>query len=104
MEGFKFGLAREVDLIFEMDADFSHNPMYIPKFLDKIKDYDLVIGSRYVPQGGVENWGFLRKLISRGASLYARTILGLPFKDLTGGFKCFRRKVLETIQIKAQES
>ena len=82
-----------------MDADFSHDPKYLPDFLAAIQTNDLVLGSRYVPGGGVKNWGFLRKLISRGGSLYARTILGLQLRDLTGGFKCFRREVLAAINL-----
>lgn len=95
--GFSWGLERGFDLLFEMDCDFSHQPKFLPEFLEKIKDADVVLGSRNVPGGGVENWSFLRKLISKGGSIYARTILGLDVKDLTGGFKCFRRRVLETI-------
>ncbi len=97
--GFKWALKREYQHIFEMDADFSHNPDYLPQFLEKIKDYDLVIGSRYVKGGGVENWPFIRMLISKGGSLYSRTVLGIPIRDLTGGFKCFRRIVLESIDL-----
>ncbi len=99
VSGFKWALAREYRHIFEMDADFSHNPDYLPLFLEKIKDYDLVIGSRYVKGGGVQNWPFFRMLISKGGSLYSRTILGIPIRDLTGGFKCFRRVVLESIDL-----
>ena len=99
--GFKWALARDYDYIFEMDADFSHDPKYLPAFLAAIEKHDLVLGSRYVPGGGVKNWGLLRKIISRGGSLYARTILGLSLRDLTGGFKCFRRQVLESIDLDA---
>jgi len=86
--------------IFEMDADLSHDASYLPHFL-RLIDHgaDLVLGSRYVKGGGVENWGLGRKIISRGGCLYAQTILGLPYHDLTGGFKCFRRRVLETIDL-----
>ena len=87
-----------------MDADFSHDPKYLPAFLTAIEKHDLVLGSRYVPGGGVKNWGLLRKIISRGGSLYARTILGLSLRDLTGGFKCFRRQVLESIDLDAVKS
>lgn len=97
--GFKWALSREYRHIFEMDADFSHNPDYLPSFLEKIKEYDLVIGSRYVKGGGVENWPFFRMLISKGGSFYSRMILGIPIRDLTGGFKCFRRVVLESIDL-----
>jgi dolichol-phosphate mannosyltransferase len=99
-EGFRWGLARGYDLLFEMDADFSHDPRHLPQFLAAIAGgADLVLGSRYVRGGGTRNWSALRKLISRGGSLYARLILGLPFHDLTGGFKCFRRRVLESIDL-----
>ena len=86
--------------IFEMDADLSHDASYLPHFL-RLIDHgaDLVLGSRYVKGGGVENWGLGRKIFSRGGCLYAQTILGLPYHDLTGGFKCFRRRVLETIDL-----
>ncbi|WP_094603409.1 Polyprenol monophosphomannose synthase [Sporomusa silvacetica DSM 10669] len=97
--GFKWALEREYEFIFEMDADFSHNPKYLPEFLTAITDCDVVLGSRYVVGGGVTNWSLLRRFISLGGSLYSRTILSLPFHDLTGGFKCFRRKVLETINL-----
>jgi len=83
-----------------MDADLSHDATYLPHFLRLIdRGADLVLGSRYVKGGGVENWGVGRKIISRGGCLYAQTILGLPYRDLTGGFKCFRRRVLETIDL-----
>ncbi len=97
--GFKWALARDYDYIFEMDADFSHNPKYIPEFLKEIKTHDLVIGSRYVPGGGVVNWGIIRKFVSRGGSLYSRIILGAPIKDFTGGFKCFKRKTLKNLNL-----
>lgn len=97
--GFKWALARDYDYIFEMDADFSHDPKYLPDFLAAMETNDLVLGSRYVPGGGVKNWGLLRRLISQGGSLYARTILGLSLRDLTGGFKCFRREVLAAIDL-----
>jgi dolichol-phosphate mannosyltransferase len=102
--GFKWALARDYDYIFEMDADFSHDPKYLPAFLAAIEKHDLVLGSRYVSGGGVKNWGLLRKFISRGGSLYARTILGLSLRDLTGGFKCFRRQVLESIDLDSIKS
>lgn len=101
--GFRWGLSRNYRYIFEMDADFSHQPRYIPEFLRAIQDHDLVLGSRYVDGGGTENWSKMRETISRGGSLYARTILGLPIQDLTGGFKCFRREVLEAIDLDAIE-
>ena len=97
--GFKQALVRGYEVVFEMDADFSHNPAYLPKFLEAIKEADLVLGSRYVEGGGVENWPLLRRLISLGGSWYGRFILGVPYRDLTGGFKCFRRKTLEAIDL-----
>ena len=97
--GFKWALEREYEFIFEMDADFSHNPKYLPEFITAITGCDVVLGSRYVSGGGVTNWSLLRRFISLGGSLYSRIILSLPFHDLTGGFKCFRRKVLETINL-----
>lgn len=97
--GFRQALATDTRYIFEMDCDFSHNPAYVPVFLDAIRDADLVLGSRYVPGGRVENWGLGRKLISRGGGLYARWILGVPIHDLTGGLKCFRRQVLESMDL-----
>ena len=86
-----------------MDADFSHDPKYLPGMLEASKEADLVLGSRNIEGGGTVNWGIVRKIISRGGSLYARTILGLPVRDLTGGFKCFRREVLESIDLGSVE-
>ena len=97
--GFKWCLERDYAFIIEMDADLSHDPKYLSSFIENIKEYDLVIGSRYVQGGGVVNWSLLRKFISFGGSTYARTILGISIKDVTGGFKCFRREVLEAIDL-----
>jgi dolichol-phosphate mannosyltransferase len=98
--GFREALAMGADAVFEMDADLSHDATYLPHFLRLIdQGADVVLGSRYVRGGGVENWGVSRKVISRGGCLYAQTILGLPYRDLTGGYKCFRRRVLETIDL-----
>lgn len=97
--GFKWGLERDYDIIGQMDADFSHNPKYLPTMFNTLKTYDVAIGSRYVDGGGIVNWGLKRKLISRGGSLYSKIILGIPVNDLTGGFKCWRREVLATIGI-----
>jgi dolichol-phosphate mannosyltransferase len=97
--GFHWALERDYELIFEMDCDFSHRPEHLPDFLAAAADADLVLGSRYIEGGGTENWGVMRKIISGGGNLYARTVLGLPYRDLTGGFKCFRRKVLETLPL-----
>ncbi len=96
---FNWALARDYDVIVQMDADFSHNPKYLPEFFEAIKTNDLIIGSRYVKGGGVVNWGIGRKIVSQGGSLYSRVILGLKVRDLTGGFKCWRRKVLEAIDV-----
>src|SRR5690606_21687932 len=80
------------------DADFSHDPRYLPQLLASAeRDYDLVLGSRYVPGGGTSDWGLLRRLISQGGNLYARLILGLPLRDCTGGFRCYRRSVVEEL-------
>jgi dolichol-phosphate mannosyltransferase len=103
LAGFAWALARGYGLILEMDCDFSHDPRYLPDMLAATGEADLVLGSRYVAGGGTVNWGLGRKLISRGGSLYARTILGLPVRDLTGGFKCFRREVLEAIDLATVE-
>ena len=97
--GFHRALAGGAGLIVQMDADFSHDPAYLPRLIAASALADLVLGSRYVPGGGVSEWGSFRRLISRGGSLYSRTVLGVPVRDLTGGFKCFRREVLETIDL-----
>jgi len=97
--GFKWALARHYAYIFEMDCDFSHRPEHLPEFLAAIPEADLVLGSRRIPGGGTEGWGASRKLISWGGSFYARSVLGLPYQDLTGGFKCFRREVLEALDL-----
>jgi dolichol-phosphate mannosyltransferase len=103
--GFKWGIERGFDYIFEMDADFSHDPEHLPIFLRAIEDYDVVLGSRYL-QGRVTvvNWPIGRLLLSYFANVYARWVTGVPIADLTGGFKCFRRKVLEAIPLDAVES
>jgi len=97
--GFREALAGGAGLILEMDSDFSHDPAYLPRLLEASRGADLVIGSRYVPGGGVSDWGALRRAISRGGSAYARVVLGVGVQDLTGGFKCFRREVLEAIDL-----
>jgi dolichol-phosphate mannosyltransferase len=99
LAGFRHALAGGADLLMEMDSDFSHDPVDIPRLVAAADRADLVLGSRYVPGGGVTDWGLLRRLISRGGSLYARLLLGIPVNDLTGGFKCFRRSVLETLDL-----
>lgn len=100
VEGFGWGLARGYDYLFEMDADGSHDPRYLPQMLALAEDgADVVVGSRYVPGGGTQNWGLGRKLISRGGSIYARTILGVDIRDVTAGFVCWRRAALEAIDL-----
>lgn len=99
IEGFKWAIDRGYELIVQMDADFSHDPAYIPRFLELMDEYDVVIGSRYVKGGKIGDWGLIRKFVSRCGSLYAKLILALPVNDLTGGFKCFRRKILEDIKL-----
>jgi dolichol-phosphate mannosyltransferase len=99
LAGFEVALAEGAELVVEMDADFSHDPVDLPRLIAAADDADLVLGSRYVKGGGVENWGALRRLVSRGGSWYARMLLRVPVRDLTGGFKCFRAHVLETIDL-----
>jgi len=102
--GFKWAIERKYDYIFEMDADFSHGPEYIRDFLREIQDHDLVIGSRYISGVNVINWPMSRLLLSYFANLYCRIVTGMPLKDATGGFKCFRREVLETIDLNGTQS
>ncbi len=97
--GFKWAIERGFDFIFEMDADFSHGPEYIPDFLKAIQDNDLVIGSRYISGVNVINWPMSRLLLSYFANTYTRVVTGMPLRDGTGGFKCFRREVLEAIDL-----
>jgi len=105
LDGFRWALSHGYSFILEMDADFSHHPRYLPVLIDRAEGgADLVLGSRYVAGGGTVNWGAVRKLVSRAGSLYARTILRLPQRDLTGGFKCFRRRVLESIDLASVHS
>jgi len=100
VEGFGWGLARGYDYLFEMDADGSHDPRYLPQMVALAEDgADCVVGSRYVPGGGTENWGLGRKIISRGGSLYARTILGIDLQDVTAGYVCWRRAALAAIDL-----
>ena len=103
--GFRWALERKYDLVFEMDADFSHNPERLPEFLEAIRESDVVLGSRY--QNGhvnVVNWPMSRLFLSYGANIYARFVTGLPIFDTTGGFKCFRRNVLESIDLNSVKS
>jgi dolichol-phosphate mannosyltransferase len=104
LTGFKYALENNYDFVFEMDADFSHNPKEIPNFLKAIEDSDLVLGSRYIKGVNVINWPMGRLLISYYANMYSRLITGLPVRDATGGFKCFRREVLEKINFENVKS
>ncbi len=97
LAGFRWALERDYELVFEMDADFSHDPKFLADFLRAVEDADLVIGSRYKTGVNVINWPISRLLLSLGANQYARWITGLPIMDSTGGFKCFRRRVLQAI-------
>ncbi len=102
--GFRWALERGYDLVFEMDADFSHDPRFLPSLIEAISDADLVIGSRYKTGVNVINWPISRLLLSLGANQYARWVTGLPLTDSTGGFKCFRRRVLEAISLERVRS
>jgi dolichol-phosphate mannosyltransferase len=104
LDGFHVALESGSELVLEMDCDFSHDPADVPRLIAAAPDADVVLGSRYVPGGGTRNWGLVRRAISRGGSLYAQILLGLPVRDLTGGFKCYRREVLETIDLDAIRS
>ena len=100
LAGFAHALGRGAELVLEMDSDFSHDPADLPRLIAAAEEgADLVLGSRYVDGGSVTDWGLVRKAVSRGGSWYARRILGVPIRDLTGGFKCFRRAVLETLDL-----
>jgi dolichol-phosphate mannosyltransferase len=99
--GFRRMLAEGAELILEMDCDFSHDPADVPRLIEAANDADLVLGSRYVEGGGTENWGLVRRFVSRGGCLYAQILLGVRVRDLTGGFKCFRREALEAIDLDA---
>jgi dolichol-phosphate mannosyltransferase len=101
LDGFRRALDDGADLILEMDCDFSHDPEDVPRLIEAADEADLVLGSRYVRGGGTENWGLVRRAVSRWGSLYAQLLLGLGVRDLTGGFKCYRRTVLERIDLDA---
>jgi dolichol-phosphate mannosyltransferase len=101
LAGFRRALADGADLVLEMDCDFSHKPKDAPRLVAAAAEADVVLGSRYVPGGAVSNWGVLRRFVSAGGSWYARIVLGVSVRDLTGGFKCYRRAVLETIDLDA---
>lgn len=104
--GFRYALARGYDYVIEMDADLSHNPADLPRLLATVRSgqADVALGSRWTPGGDIRNWPLLRQILSRGGSWYARTILGLPIRDLTSGFKCFYRRVLETLDLTAVQT
>jgi len=104
LAGFRRALADGAELVLEMDCDFSHDPNDVPRLIEAAADADVVLGSRYVAGGGVRNWGLLRRFISAGGSWYARVVLGANVRDLTGGFKCYRRAVLEAIDLDAIHS
>ena len=104
LAGFRRALEGDAELVLEMDCDFSHRPQDARRLIEAASAADLVLGSRYVPGGGVGNWGLGRRIISRGGSLYAQLLLGVPVRDLTGGFKCYRREVLERIDLDAIDS
>ncbi len=105
LAGFRRALGNGAELVLEMDCDFSHDPAGVPRLIAAVEEgADLALGSRYVTGGSVGDWGFLRRFVSAGGSWYARVLLGVPVSDLTGGFKCYRRRVLETIDLDAIES
>jgi dolichol-phosphate mannosyltransferase len=105
LAGFRRALSDGAELVLEMDCDFSHDPNDVPRLLAAVEQgADLALGSRYVPGGGVRNWGLIRRVISAGGSLYARVLLGVKVRDLTGGFKCYRRAALEAIDLDGVES
>ena len=102
--GFKYAIAHYYDAAFEMDADFSHDPRYLPSFLQAIEHNDLVIGSRYIPGGSTPNWSFTRRCISGFGNIFARLMLGIPVHDCTAGYRCYRREVLENIDLDTLQS
>jgi dolichol-phosphate mannosyltransferase len=105
LAGFRHALAADAELVLEMDCDFSHDPADVPRLIAAVEaGADLALGSRYVEGGAVRNWGVLRRVVSAGGSFYARLLLGVSVRDLTGGFKCYRRTVLETIDLDAIHS
>lgn len=102
--GFKYAVAHDYEAAFEMDADFSHDPCYLPDFLRAIENADLVIGSRYIPGGGTPNWSPVRRFISGSGNIFARFMLGIPVHDCTAGYRCYRRRVLESIDLDTIQS
>jgi dolichol-phosphate mannosyltransferase len=101
LAGFRHLLAGDTELLVEMDCDFSHDPKDVPRLIEAASEAELVLGSRYVQGGGTQNWGLMRRFISRGGCIYAQVLLGIRVRDLTGGFKCFRRVALESIDLDA---
>ena len=101
IEGFSYGMEQGYDVFLSMDADFSHNPKYIPEIFKNMEEYDLVLGSRYVKGGGVKDWGIGRQIISRGGNIYAQIALLSGIRDLTGGFNCYHKKFLQEINLKS---
>ena len=104
LAGFRHALAAGAELVLEMDCDFSHDPADVPRLLAAVEDADVAVGSRYIKGGSVRNWGLVRRFVSAGGSFYARVLLGVGIRDLTAGFKCYRRVVLETIDLDAISS
>jgi dolichol-phosphate mannosyltransferase len=104
LAGFREALAGDAELVFELDCDRSHDPADVPRLRAAAEEADLVLGSRYVEGGAIRHWGLARRIVSAGGSLYARLLLGVSVRDLTGGFKCYRRSVLETIDLDAVRS
>ncbi|HDZ77397.1 MAG TPA: polyprenol monophosphomannose synthase [Candidatus Omnitrophica bacterium] len=102
--GFKYARECNYDLIVQMDADFSHHPKYLPKFIEEVLKYPLVLGSRYIEGGATVGWGFSRKLLSYCGNLYARCILGISTRDLTGGYKCYQKNLVEEILLMSASS
>jgi dolichol-phosphate mannosyltransferase len=101
VRGFQYAIEQGYDLVFEMDADYSHDPRYLSRFLEAIEGADLVIGSRYVPGGGTPNWSALRRFVSGGGNIFARMVLGIPVRDCTSGFRCYRITALRTLNLAA---
>ena len=99
VQGFKFALTQTYDLIFQMDADFQHDPLDLPRFAAAAQDADVVIGSRYVEGGTTTDWSLFRRMISQGGAAYTRALLGLPYHDVTTGYRCFRRQVLQRLNL-----
>lgn len=104
IEGFKWALNKDYQTIIEMDADLSHDPIYLKDMFSKLENYDGVFGSRYVAGGGTKYWGFIRRIISKGGSMYARLILGMHYRDLTGGYNAWSRKILESLNLEEIKS